>query len=118
MDAGEYEIATAGWGPYYNDPNGLLSIYHPEDGYFDSAKSGWTGEDAQKFGELLDQAALETDELVRAELFLEAEELLVGTGVISPTYLYTDTTFIANYVKGYQENAHAYPDYTKIYIAR
>lgn len=118
VDAGEYEIATAGWGPYYNDPNGLLSIYHPEDGYFDSAKSGWTGEDAQKFGELLDQAALETDELVRAELFLEAEELLVGTGVISPTYLYTDTTFIANYVKGYQENAHAYPDYTKIYIAR
>lgn len=118
VDAGDYEIATSGWGPYYNDPNGLLSVYHPESGYFDSSKSGWTGPDADKFAELLDEADQISDNQERAELFLEAEKLLVGTGVISPTYVYTDTAFLANYVKGYNVNAHSSPDYTKIYIEK
>ncbi|MDD2494482.1 MAG: peptide ABC transporter substrate-binding protein [Tissierellia bacterium] len=118
VDAGEYDIATSGWGPYYNDPNGLLSIYHPESGYFDATKSGWTGQDADRFAEILDEADKLTDNEERAKLFLEAEKLLVGTGVISPTYVYTDTAFVANYVKGYQVNPHSYTDYTKISIEK
>ena len=116
VDAGDYDIATAGWGPYYNDPNGLLSIYDPENGYFDSKKSGWSGTDAEKFSALLKQASDETDQQKRAELLLQAEEILVGTAVISPTYVSTINTFLAKKVKGYYVNPHSQLDYTKIYI--
>lgn len=115
VDAGDYDICTAGWGPYYNDPNALLEIYEPNDGYFNSAKSGWTGPDADKFSELLEQASLSPDNQERAELLLQAEELLVGTGVIAPTYCGTSTTFLAKYVQGYYTNPHSQLDYTKIY---
>lgn len=118
VDAGDYDIATSGWGPYYNDPNGLLSVYHPVDGYFDAAKSGWTGADADRYAELLDEADQLADNEKRAELFLEAEQLLVGTGVIAPSYVYTEYSYLASYVKGYNINAHSLPDYTKISIEK
>ena len=117
VDAGDYDICTAGWGPYYNDPNALLSIYDPVNGYFDSAKSGWTGADADKYHELLVQAENETDDQKRAELFLQAEELIVGTGVIAPTYVGTSNTFLAKYVEGYYETPHSQTDYTLIYTS-
>jgi len=115
VDAGDYDICAAGWGPYYNDPNALLSLYDSEDGYFNSKKSGWTGPDADKFHELLVQAGNETDDQVRAELFLEAEQLLVGTGVIVPTFVWNSNTFLAKYVEGYYVTPHSSTDYTTIY---
>ncbi|MEG0895088.1 MAG: peptide ABC transporter substrate-binding protein, partial [Oscillospiraceae bacterium] len=48
VKVGEYEIATAGFGPYYNDPYGLLCLFDPVNGYFNSSKTGWTGPDADK----------------------------------------------------------------------
>lgn len=117
VDAGEYDICTAGWGPYYNDPNALLCIYDPQDGYFDSEKSGWTGPDADKYHELLVQASNETDNQKRAELFLQAEELIVGTGVIAPTYVNNYNTFLAPYVRDYFITPHSSTDYTKIFTS-
>ena len=113
---GDYDIATAGWGPYYNDPNGLLSIYHPVNGYFNSQKTGWDGPDAKRFVELLEKAGDTADNQEKAEIYLEAEKLLVGTGLILPTYVSVGSTFIANYIQGYYVNTHSYVDYTKIYI--
>ena len=46
------------------------------------AKSGWTGPDADKYHELLEKAAMSTDNKERAQLFYEAEKLLVGTGLL------------------------------------
>lgn len=117
VDAGEYDICAAGWGPYYNDPNALLCLYDPVDGYFNSKKSGWTGPDADRFHELLVQASNETDDQKRAELFLEAEEILVGTGIIIPTYVYNFNTFLADYVEDYFVTPHSGTDYTKIYTS-
>ena len=116
VDEGDYDIFTGGWSPDYNDPNTLLSIYDPVNGYFDSKKSGWTGPDADKFHELMEAAAASTDNKERAELFYEAEKLLVGTGVIAPTYVGKGVTYVADYVKGYYPGSNAGVDYTKIYI--
>lgn len=113
---GDYDICTAGWGPYYNDPNALLEIYDPINGYFDSQKTGWTGPDADKYHELLEKAAMTTDNKERAELFYEAEKLLVGTGVIAPIFVGTSTTYKAKHVKGYYISPHAATDFTRIYI--
>ena len=117
VDEGDYDIVNSGWGPYYNDPNGLLEIYHPRDGYFDSSKSGWTGPDAERYTDLLEEASNTTDNQDRAELFLEAEKLLVGTGVIAPSYVLTDNAYLADYVEGYYVNPHSYVDYTKIFTS-
>ena len=116
VDEGDYDICTAGWGPYYNDPNALLEIYDPVEGYFDSKKSGWTGSDADKYHELIEKASLSTDDKERAELFHEAEKILVGTGVIAPVYCGKATYYKANYLKGYYLSPNAGVDYTKIYI--
>ena len=116
VDEGDYDICTSGWGPYYNDPNGLLGIYDPINGYFDSSKSGWTGSDSEKYSEILAEADKCSDNQKRAELFLQAEELLVGTGVVVPTYCQTYSTYLAEYVQGYYINPHSQIDYTKIYI--
>lgn len=117
VDAGDYDICTAGWGPYYNDPNGLLELYEPVNGYFNSKKSGWTGPDAEKFSEILEKASNSPDNQERAELFVEAEKLLVGTGVIAPTYCKSSTYFVAKYVKGFYVNPHAGLDYSLIYMS-
>ncbi len=116
VDEGDYDICTAGWSPDYNDPSTLLSIYDPVEGYFDSKKSGWTGSDADKYHELIEKASLSTDDKERAELFHEAEKILVGTGVIAPTYCSVSTIYLANYVKGYYVSPNAGVDYSKIYI--
>ncbi len=116
VDEGDYDIFTGGWSPDYNDPNTLLSIYDPVNGYFDSKKSGWTGPDADKFHELLEKAAMSTDNKERAQYFYEAEKILVGTGVIAPTYVGKGTTYLASYVKGYYVSSNAGVDYKKIYI--
>ncbi len=115
VDEGDYDICTSGWTPEYNDPNVLLSIYDPYSGYFDSTKSGWSGPDAEKFSQLLAQAAECSDNQKRAELFLQAEELLVGTGVIAPTYCETSSIFLADYVNDYYTNPHSHIDYTRLY---
>lgn len=117
VDVGDYDIATAGWGPYYNDPNALLQVYEPQDGYFNSPKSGWDNEDSKRYSEILKEASMSSDNQERAELFVEAEKLLVGTGVIAPTYVHTFSTFKADYVKGYHANPHSAIDYSLIYIS-
>ena len=116
VEEGDYDICTAGWTPDYNDPGTLLNIYDPVNGYFDSSKSGWTGPEADKYHELLEKASMSTDDKERAELFHEAEKLLVGTGVIAPTYSGLSTIYLANYVKGYYVSPNAGVDYSKIYI--
>lgn len=117
VDAGDYDICTAGWGPYYNDPNAILELYEPVNGYFNSTKSGWTGPDAERYAEILEEASNSPDNQKRAELFVEAEKLLVGTGVIAPTYCKTSTVFLAKYVKGYYTNPHSSIDYSLMYIS-
>lgn len=116
VDEGDYDICTSGWSPDYNDPNTLLNIYDPVNGYFDSSKSGWTGKDADEYHELMESASLSTDDKERADFFYEAEKILVGTGVVVPVYTGLSTTYIANYIKGYNVSPNAGVDYTKVYV--
>ena len=42
----DYDIAQGGWGPYYNEPSAFLQLFDPDNGYFNSAKTGWTNEES------------------------------------------------------------------------
>lgn len=99
IDAGDYDIAVGGWGPYYNEPSAILTLFDPENGYFNAQKTGWVGEDADKFHELYIKATTIPDQEELAQVYLEAEELLVKNAVIAPEYLSSSPTYVAKYVK-------------------
>ncbi|MEG1043269.1 MAG: peptide ABC transporter substrate-binding protein [Oscillospiraceae bacterium] len=116
IDSGDYDIATGGWTPDYNDPDALLSIFDPEIGYFDAKKTGWTDDSSKKFHELIVKEQNETDPAERAKLLLEAETLLVSEAVVIPTYTGISNTYVRNYVKGYHTSPSCYMDYSNLYI--
>jgi oligopeptide transport system substrate-binding protein len=96
----------------------LLSIYDPVNGYFNSAKTGWNDADSKKFHDLLEKSNAEPDESKRAELLFQAEQILVGTAVIAPTYTDTFTNFLSQKVGGYYINPNSSTDLNKIYIKK
>ena len=118
IDAGDYDIATGGWGPYYNEPSALLQLFDPDNGYFNAEKTGWSGEDPKKYQELLNEAKFEVDDQKKAELYLQAEELVVKTGLIEPTYVEEAPTFVKKYVKNYFVSTVGQVDFSKVYIEK
>ena len=118
IDAGDYDIATGGWGPYYNEPSALLQLFDPDNGYFNAEKTGWSGEDPKKYQELLNEAKYEVDDQKKAELYLQAEELVVKSGLIEPTYVEEAPTFVKKYVKNYFVSTVGQVDFSQVYIEK
>lgn len=118
IDAGDYDIAVGGWGPYYNEPSAILSLYDPDNGYFNSSKTGWDDENAALFKELCTKAVDTVDDAEKAQLYLQAEELLVKNAIIAPEYLEESPSYVANYVKNYHVSTNGYVDYTKVFIEK
>lgn len=118
IDAGDYDIAVGGWGPYYNEPSGILSLFDPDNGYFNSEKTGWKNEDSAKFKELCDKATNVVDEKEKAELYLQAEELLVKNAIIAPEYLEQSPYYIADYVKNYHVSTNGYTNWAEVSVEK
>ncbi|MCM1992814.1 peptide ABC transporter substrate-binding protein [Oceanirhabdus seepicola] len=116
VDAGEYEIAVGGWSADYNDPSTFLDCFHTKKGYYGEKKTGWTGEQAEKFNQLIDKAQMSTDNDERAQLFLEAEKVLLEEAVVTPLYSGKFSTFVGKYVKNYNSNPFVYGDFKGRYI--
>ena len=118
IDAGDYDIAQGGWGPYYNEPSALLQLFEPDNGYFNASKTGWGGEDAQQYKELLAQAQNTSDDQEKANLYLQAENLVVGNALIAPTYLEASPTYVKNYVQNYYVSSNGQVDFSQVYIEK
>ncbi|MEG2197942.1 MAG: peptide ABC transporter substrate-binding protein [Cellulosilyticaceae bacterium] len=116
IDAGEYDMASGGWGPYYNEPSGILSLFDPVSGYFNAEKTGWNNEDSAKYKELLEKAKVTTDEQELAEIYLEAETLLVGNAVVAPEYLGIVNRYVNEKVDGYYVCTNGNTDWTDVSI--
>lgn len=114
IDAGDYDVAVGGWGPYYNEPSAVLMLFDPENGYFNSAKTGWDNEDSKKFKELCDSAANIVDDQEKAGIYLEAESLLVKNAIIAPEYLEQSPCFVANKVKNYYVSTNGYINWVAV----
>lgn len=114
IDAGDYDVAVGGWGPYYNEPSAVLMLFDPENGYFNSAKTGWDNEDSKKFKELCDSAANIVDDQEKAGIYLEAESLLVKNAIIAPEYLEQSPCFVANKVKNYYVSTNGYINWAAV----
>lgn len=116
IDAGDYDIACGGWGPYYNEPSALLQLFEPVNGYFNADKTGWNNEDSKKFTELLNQAKDVVDDKEKAEIYLQAEQLVVGNALIAPMYLETSPTYVKNYVKNYYVTTNGLVDLSQVSV--
>ena len=118
IDAGDYDIACGGWGPYYNEPSAVLTLFDPDNGYFNAEKAGWDNEDSKKFKELCESAKFVVDDKEKAEIYLQAEELLVKNALIAPIYLYESPTFTAKYVKDYFVSTQGYRNWARVDIEK
>ncbi len=58
------------------------------------------------------------DDQKKAELYLQAEELVVKSGLIEPTYVEEAPTFVKKYVKNYFVSTVGQVDFSKVYIEK
>lgn len=89
-----YQVASGGWSPDYNDPMTYLDIFTSTSGTNDS---GWSSE---VYDQLVAKAYTSDDAKARMEAMAEAERLLVEQErVVMPIYYYTSASMIKPYVK-------------------
>ena len=72
----------------------------------------------EKYQELLNEAKFEVDDQKKAELYLQAEELVVKSGLIEPTYVEEAPTFVKKCVKNYFVSTVGQVDFSKVYIEK
>lgn len=104
---GNYQMAYMSWGAYYNDPYDVLSIFKSE---WDQVETGWAN---KEFDELVDKGAIEMDEKVRIQHYIDAEKILLDEAVVCPLATSTSHSFYKNYVFGYSNlgfSANGYKD--------
>jgi oligopeptide transport system substrate-binding protein len=95
-EKGEYEVASAGWSPDYNDPMTDLDMWESTAGI---VPTGWKNE---KYDALIAKARATEDQKARLEIFKEAEKMVVADeAVIAPWVYRMKNTYTANYVKNY-----------------
>jgi oligopeptide transport system substrate-binding protein len=97
------QIWRMGWCPDYPDANNYLREVFAANGssnpYTDGKPSGGVFWFNQKYEDLMNQAAVETDNAKRVELYAEAEQILVyEDAVIIPIYWYARNTTTKPYV--------------------
>lgn len=117
VDSGNYEIAVGGWTADVDAPSNLIDIFHTHSGYYHEDKLNWKGERAEAFNAFIDEALTVADPVEKAKLFVEAEKILVGDGVVAPMYFREFSTYRKDYVKNNFTNPFTYQDYKGVFIA-
>jgi oligopeptide transport system substrate-binding protein len=96
----DYDLSASSWVGDYNDANTFLDMFVGSSG---NNRTGWSN---ARYDELILQANHQTDLSRRAEMFREAETLLVSQDVpIVPVYFYTGFTYFNDQkIKGIYPN--------------
>jgi oligopeptide transport system substrate-binding protein len=96
----DYDICASSWIGDYNDANTFLDMYTSVSG---NNRTGWKN---ARYDELIHLANRQTDLKKRADLFLEAETILVTEEVpIVPIYFYTGFNYFdTNKIQGITQN--------------
>ncbi len=102
-DRGVYDVARAGWIADYNDPQNFLFLLES------SAIPGlnyarWSN---QRYDQLMQQAAAETDLQKRAGILRQAEEILITEAPYTPVLYFTNRNLISPRLQGFTPNPRA-----------
>ena len=98
MNAGDYDLVFAGWGPDYNDPMTYADLWVTGGGH---NNTNWSN---PKYDELIAFAKTATDPKARAEAMFESEKLLLEEGPIVPIYFRSSAYTMQPYVKNLVRN--------------
>lgn len=80
---GDFDVDTDGWSGDYNDPSTMLDVL--KQGEVET-NCRWADDAALKYDSMQDEAAAETDQTKRFEIFAESEKLLIDDSPIIPVY--------------------------------
>lgn len=96
--AGEFDLCLLGWGADYNDPMTFIDIFRTDGG------SNYGKYSSAAYDGILDQLATEQDNTKRAELYAQAEKMLIyEDAAIKPLYYRDKHTYINNRLQNFQQ---------------
>jgi len=113
----DYDISASSWVGDYNDANTFLDLFLKNGG---NNRTGWKSD---RYDELMHEANRQTDRHRRAELFRQAETLLIAEDVpIVPLYFYAGFTYFKDArIKGVYGNLldeHPLQDIWKVAVSK
>jgi len=108
----ETQVFRSGWIGDYNDANTFADLLHSENAQNDS---GWSN---ARYDELLELAAVEIDQTVRAGYLEEAERILLAEQPIIPLYFYVSKHLIKPWVGGFVPNIMDHTYTKNLYILK
>lgn len=106
---GNYVMSLTGWGPDYNDPNTFLDLWVTDGG------NNQTGFSNERYDELIDLAATETDLEKRESYFIECEQIIADQLPIGPAYWRAPSYACSDKIKGGMHRS-TFQDINAVYV--
>lgn len=106
---GNYVMSVTGWGPDYNDPNTFLDMWVTDGG------NNQTGFSNERYDELIDLAAKETDLEKRESYFIECEQIIADQLPIGPAYWRAPSYACSDKIKGGMHRS-TFQDINAVYV--
>ena len=106
---GNYVMSITGWGPDYNDPNTFLDMWVTDGG------NNQTGFSNERYDELIDLAAKETDLEKRESYFIECEQIIADQLPIGPAFWRASSYACSDKIKGGMHRS-TFQDINAVYV--
>lgn len=106
---GNYVMSITGWGPDYNDPNSFLDLWVTDGG------NNQTGFSNERYDELIDLAAKETDLEKRESYFIECEQIIADQLPIGPAFWRAPSYACSDKIKGGMHRS-TFQDINAVYV--
>lgn len=110
VQKGDYQLAFLAWFADYNNPSAMLSLFTSD---AEAVNSGWESADYDK---LISDAASETDDQKAAEIYKEAEQMLVDQDVIYPLITGRTTLYYQDNIENININQFSTAGYKYIKV--
>jgi oligopeptide transport system substrate-binding protein len=105
------EMFVTGWIADYPDPHNFLDIL-----FHTGSEVNFSEYSNPTLDILLDQAAIEQNEITRLNMYQQAEQMIVDDAPCLPLFHGANYILVESYVKGYELSPLAIPDLSKVYI--
>lgn len=106
---GNYVMSITGWRPDYNDPNTFLDMWVTDGG------NNQTGFSNERYDELIDLAAKETDLEKRESYFIECEQIIADQLPIGPSFWRAPSYACSDKIKGGMHRS-TFQDINAVYV--
>ena len=106
---GNYVMSVTGWGPDYNDPSTFLDMWVTDGG------NNQTGFSNERYDELIDLAAKETDLEKRESYFIECEQIIADQLPIGPAFWRAPSYACSDKIKGGMHRS-TFQDINAVYV--